>query len=170
MPREVGWIGSFRHPEGAAAAIGALRAAGVKEIRAAMPAPFHEVDAALHRRPSRLGWITFVGGLTGALAGFWFTSWTSLDWPLNIAGKPFVSLVPYSVIAFECFVLFGALTNLGALAVLVVLGRRRAMPHRPEFSRDRIGVIAWEAGCPDPKRCSEILLGAGAEEVERVEV
>ena len=44
---------------------------------------------------------TLVGGLLGVVTGYAMTIWMSLDWPIMIGGKPFASIPPYTVIAFE---------------------------------------------------------------------
>ena len=88
MPLEGGWLGIFASPGGRGEGHRALKGAGCQDIRAAMPTPYPEIDAAFGRGPSQLGWLTFTGGITGALCGFLFSSWTALDWPLNIGGRP----------------------------------------------------------------------------------
>ena len=168
MRHEAGWLALFDSPSGAAKAIRSLRAQGCGDVRAAMPAPYPEVEHALGLGPSRLGWITFAGALTGAFLGYLFTAWTSLDWPIDIGGRPFVSFVPYTVIGFECTILFGALSNLTAVFVgSAVARRRRAVPLRPEFAHDRIGVFVpdGEAGSVP---CESLCRQAGALEVSHV--
>src|SRR5262249_27392851 len=142
MRPDPGWLGVFRNPDDAARAVKSLRAAGCTDVRSAMPAPYGDVQGALGAGPSRIGWFTFLAALTGMLAWYAFASWTSLDWPLNIGGRPKVSLLPYTVIGFECTILFGGLGNLIALLILMARSRRvRPMPKRTEFSRDRVGVF-----------------------------
>jgi len=168
VPRETGWLGVFRTPEDATRAVKALRGAGFSDVRAAMPAPFGNVQRALGFGPSKIGWVTFIAALTGMFAGYVFASWASVDWPLNIGGRPKVSLLPYTVIGFECTILFGALGNLIALLILMARARvMRPMPKRPEFSEDRVGVFVpdlAERGQP----CDAILRDAGAIEVDHV--
>ncbi|MHB8419394.1 MAG: DUF3341 domain-containing protein [Myxococcales bacterium] len=168
MRREAGWLGIFAGPDQAARAIEALRAAGAKEVRAGMPAPFENVQHALGRGPSRLGFFTFGGAIVGAGLGYLFAGWTALDWPLDIGGRPAVAWVPYTVIAFECAILIGALTNLTAVLWSSAMARRRRpIPNRPELAGDRVGVFV-----PEPVgqiHCAELFRAAGALEVERVE-
>ena len=47
----------------------------------------------------------------GAATGFGFTSWTNMDWPLIVGGKPMLSIPAFVPIAFELTVLFGALAT-----------------------------------------------------------
>jgi len=82
-----------------------------KDIEIRAPHPVHHLEEILGSKPSKVRRFALVGGLLGAFTGYAFTSFTSLDWPLIIAGKPTVSIPPYTVIAFELMVLFGALTS-----------------------------------------------------------
>lgn len=91
----------------------ALVKSGVKykdlEIRA--PHPVHHLDEIIGTPPSRVRLFALIGGLAGAATGYWFTSFTAVDWKLLTGGKPFISIPPYTVIAFELMVLFGALSS-----------------------------------------------------------
>ena len=84
---------------------------------------------------------TLVSGLTGTATGFALTTWTSMDWPLVVGGKPIVSIPAYIIIAFEMTILFGAL---GTIIGLFVLSRlpsiKPTVVYDPEFSSGRYGV------------------------------
>ena len=169
MPRSPGWLGVFRNPDDATRAVTSLRGAGCKDLRAAMPAPYGNVQKALGLGPSQIGWVTFIAALTGMFAGYLFASWTSVDWPLSIGGRPKVSLLPYTVIGFECTILFGGLGNLIALLILMARSRRaRSMPMRPEFSEDKVGIFVPDRSAAKGVACDNLLLQAGAIEVEHV--
>jgi molybdopterin-containing oxidoreductase family membrane subunit len=158
---EPGVLGVFSRPDAAARAVEELRAAGVSDVRAAMPAPFPELVAALGRPQSALGWATLGGGLAGTIAGFALTVGTSLDWPLVTGGKPIVSIPTFVIVAFEVTVLVGALANLAAL-IISVARRRRPVPFDPRWSGDRIAVFAVGA---ERDKARAVLERAGAEEV-----
>ena len=58
-------------------------------------------------RPTRIAWVCFALGLTGAVAKLWFQIWTSaFDWPVNVGGKPLTSLPAFVPVTFEVMVLF----------------------------------------------------------------
>ena len=162
MRADPGVLGTFGAPAEAALAIRALRDAGVRDVRAAMPAPFPEVVEALGRPRSRLGLATFPGAIAGLLAGVALTVGTSVAWPLVTGGKPVVSIPPFVIVIFELTVLVGSLTNL----VAVVLGawRGRGFPAVARTTADRVGVFAGGEG----DRAERILRERGAEEVRRV--
>ena len=162
MPGDAGVVGTFSGAAQAAGAIRALRDAGVRDVRAAMPTPFPEVVEALGRRRSRLGLATFPGAIAGLLAGVGLTVGTSVAWPLVTGGKPIVSIPPFVIVIFEVTVLIGSLTNLAAVVAGAWRGRR--FPVVARTTGDRIGVLARGGG----ERAERILREGGAEEVRRV--
>lgn len=93
---------------------------GVKprNIQFRAPHPVHHAEELLRMRPSGVRAFALFGGLLGAFTGYWFTSWTALDWPLIIGGKPVVSIPAYTIIAFELMVLFGALFSFFGFVLL----------------------------------------------------
>ncbi|MBZ5639485.1 MAG: DUF3341 domain-containing protein [Acidobacteriia bacterium] len=164
--RDAGTLGVFTEPAAAAAAIRALNEGGHSDVRAAMPAPFPEVVAALQRPKSRVGWWVLAGGLTGTISGFGFCVFTALSWPLVTGGKPIVSVPPYAVVAFELTVLAAALTNVGALTFILARFRRRPrFPAHERFSGDTIGVFVVGQ---NPAGAVRILTQHGASEVRHV--
>jgi hypothetical protein len=164
MPVRV--LGVFDDPAAAARGVEALHAAGVRDVRAAMPAPFPEVMDALGRPRSKLGAITWPGALLGLAAGIALPVTTSLAWPLVVGGKPIVAVPAFVVIFFEVTVLVGALTNLvGSVALGWARGGLAPLPGGREFHGDRIGIFAF---AEDAEKAEEVLSSSGAEEVKRV--
>ena len=137
-----GFFALFEHLDSTIEACKALRGAGYKGFRAYAPLPEHELleeGLALKHSPVRV--FTLVGGLTGAATGFAFTSWTSMDWPLVTGGKPILSMPAYVVIAFECAILFGALSTVIGLFINAGLPNfRRMVAYHPECSNGSFGV------------------------------
>lgn len=87
-----------------------------KNMQIYAPYPVHEMEEILRVKPSPLRFFTLLGALLGLIFGFWFTIWTSLDWPLIGGGKPIVSIPAFVIIAFELTVLFGGvITFIGFL-------------------------------------------------------
>jgi hypothetical protein len=166
MPLDPGVLGSFSEPGAAARAVRALKASGFADVRAAMPAPFPEVMAAIGKPRSAIDFLTFPGALLGLLCGIGLTVGTSIAWPLVTGGKPIVSIPPFVIVIFEVTVLIGSLTNLAALSWGAFHGGRpRFFPARAQFNAARIGVFAAGA---DPLVAERILHESGAEEVSRV--
>ena len=142
MPR---LLAVYDLPGDIAGAAARLRARGYEDLETYSPATFPEVDDAVVEKPSRVRTFTLVGGLTGVVTGYALTIWMSLDWPIMIGGKPFASIPPYTVIAFELTILFGGLaTLLGLLAV----GRlpwggfgRSPSTYSARFSAEEFGLV-----------------------------
>lgn len=134
-------LASYDYLDSAVDAIHGLRKAGFKSLKAYAPYPEHHIEAALGYGQSPVRVFTLVGGLTGTATGFAFTTWTSMDWPLVVGGKPIVSIPAYVVIAFEMTVLFGALATVIGLFILSKLpDLKRPVIYDPEFSNGRYGV------------------------------
>ncbi len=165
MPAEPGTLASFAAPDRAAAAVRALRQAGLTDVRVAMPAPFPEVVAAIGKPRSRLDLITLPGALVGLFCGIALTVGTSLAWKLVTGGKPIVSVPPFVIVIFEVTVLIGSLINLLAVSVGSWHGgRSRVFPPHVRFNGDRIGVYVPGADAG----AERILRENGAEEVSHV--
>lgn len=137
-----GFFALFEHLDSTIGACKALRAAGFKKFRAFAPLPEHhllEDGLALEHSPVRV--FTLAGALTGAATGFAFTTWTSMDWPLITGGKPLYSIPAYVVIAFECAILFGALSTVIGLFINAGLPNfRPRVAYHPECSSGSFGV------------------------------
>jgi hypothetical protein len=136
-----GMLASFDYLDSCVDAIENLRKAGFKDLKAYAPYPEHHIEAALGYGQSPVRVFTLVGALTGTATGFAFTTWTSMDWPLVVGGKPIVSIPAYVIIAFEMTVLFGALATVIGLFILSKLpDLKPSVVYDPEFSAGRYGV------------------------------
>ena len=75
------------------------------------PVPIEELHELLHIHDNRVSLFTLIGGLCGCCGGFGLLSWTSsLAYPLNIGGRPLISVPMFIPITFECTVLIAGLT------------------------------------------------------------
>ncbi|MBI4208359.1 MAG: DUF3341 domain-containing protein [Deltaproteobacteria bacterium] len=160
-----GVLAVFYYVDAAAEAIQGLKQQGYKDLTVFSAVPHHSIEEILDHRASPVRYFTLFGGILGCLSGYAFTVWTSLDWELPLAGKPVVSIPPYTVIMFELTILFGALFTLLGLVLtarLPHLGSHRV--YDPRFSGDRVGVfVRCEKG--KSVRLEEFLKQVGAEEV-----
>ncbi|MBM4438806.1 MAG: DUF3341 domain-containing protein [Candidatus Rokubacteria bacterium] len=163
-------VGVFEHVDTTVKALEELRAKGYHDLTVYTPVPVHEIEDVLERdkpvSPVRL--FTLLGALTGTVAGFLLTIWTSMQWGLIVGGKPIASIPPFVVIAFELTILFGGVATLIGLVTLGRLPRfRPTKAYDPRFSRDRFGVAVH---CAPDRSASvrQILQTAGAEEVKAV--
>lgn len=142
-----GLLASYEYLDSTVDAIEKLRKAGFDEITAYTPYPEHHIEHALGYGQSPVRVWTLVGGLSGTAAGFAFTIFTSVDWPLVVGGKPIVGIPAYIPIAFEMTVLFGALSTVIGLFILSKIPNvKPSVVYDPEFSAGRYGVYVQADG------------------------
>ena len=138
-----GMLASYDYLDSAVGAIERLRKAGFKRkaIKAYAPVPEHALEHAMgyHHSPVRV--FALVGALTGTATGFALSTFTSMDWPLVVGGKPMLSIPAFVVIAFELTILFGALsTVIGLFINMRIPNLRPLVVYDPQFSAGRFGV------------------------------
>jgi len=135
-------LGVFTEPAHIAAAARRLRDRGFTDLETFSPAPFAEVDDALLPKPSGVrGW-TLAGGLAGVVTGYAMTIWMANNWQIMLGGKPFSSIPPYTIIAFELTILFGGVMTLVGLLVVGRLPSFRAhKAYSARFSAEDFGLV-----------------------------
>jgi hypothetical protein len=134
-------LGVFEQPGHIAGAARRLRDRGYTDLESFSPAPFAEVDDAMLEKPSGVRGFTLVGGLTGVVTGYALTLWMANDWPIMLGGKPFSSIPPYTIIAFELTILFGGLlTALGLFVVGRLPSFRLHKAYSARFSAEDFGL------------------------------
>jgi hypothetical protein len=162
-------VAVFDRPDRIAEAATRLRGRGYLDLETYSPAPFPEVDDALIEKPSGVRAFTLVGGLTGVVTGYALTLWMANDWQIMLGGKPFSSIPPYTIIAFELNILFGGvLTVLGLFLLGRLYPRKLDSTYSPRFSAEEFGLVV---GCRerDVPEVEDLLRSHGALEVNLVE-
>jgi hypothetical protein len=161
-------LGVFEDPLDVAESVRRLKGRGFARLEVYAPAPFEEIELAVDPKPSRVRLFTLAGGLLGVLTGYALTIWMSLDWPIVIGGKPFASIPPYTVIAFELTILFGGVfTLLGLLAVGRLPAVRLDPAYSARFSAEDFG-LAVEVPERDVAEVEGLLRSQRAKEVNLV--
>lgn len=118
--------------------------AGFRSMDAYTPFPVEPLSEIIcDHEPSRVPLICLLGGIAGALGGWALAWWTStIDYPLNIGGKPFNSWPAFIPVIFETTVLFAAFSaGLGMLAL-----NRFPEPYHPVFNVERFRESASREG------------------------
>jgi len=83
---------------------------GYRRFEAYSPYPIHEVFDAMHIRDKRVSLVVLLGGLTGMFAGIGLQAWVSaIAYPLNIAGRPYLSWPMFVPVTFETTILCACL-------------------------------------------------------------
>jgi hypothetical protein len=105
------------------------------------PYPVHEAEEIIKEPPSRLKYFTFLGAISGFIAGFAFTIYTALSWPLMSGGKPIVSIPAYIIVAFELTILFGALASFIGFLLLSRLPSIKRIAAPLEYENDFVIIV-----------------------------
>jgi hypothetical protein len=110
----------------------------LKHYDAFTPYPVHGLDDAMGMKRSWLPWVTFLGGISGTATALALEIWTSaVDWPINIGGKPMISLPAFIPITFELTVLFGGLLTVAVLFYVCGLPNTKPKILHPRITNDR---------------------------------
>jgi hypothetical protein len=111
-----GVVASFDSSARLIAAIAQLHRRGYRLLDTFTPHPIKGLEAALGWRRSRLDWLAGAAGLFGAGFGFLLQCFlVGYLMPLNVGGRPPVSIPAFIPIAFETMVLFAATAGFLAL-------------------------------------------------------
>lgn len=170
-----GLMARFDDAEALLAAAHGARDAGYTQIDAFSPYPIHELMETIHPKRSKVPLITLIGGLIGALTGYFLQYWSQMYvYPMNVGGRPHHSWPSFIVVTFEMTILFAALSAvLGMIAL-----NKLPMPYHPVFnapsfaaaSRDGYFLVI-EAEDPkyDRRQTERLLADLNASEVVEVE-
>lgn len=147
------------------------RQSGYTKFEAITPFPLHGIDEAMGIPFSWIPWVTFIFGITGCTFGVWFTWWTSAyDWPIIIGGKPMWSLPAFIPIIFECTILFGALSSVGALLFICGLPQVEPPIIDPTLTSHRFALFFPEDDTGyNAANLEKMMKDMGAAEVKRTE-
>ena len=102
-------MAEFENPAAILQAANKVRAEGFRNWDVFTPFPIHGMDRAMGIKNSKVGWFSFIGGVTGYATGMlmiWYMN--TVNYPIVIGGKPMFS--PFSAFppSYELTILFGA--------------------------------------------------------------
>src|SRR5438270_7248574 len=126
-PKTYGMIAEFRTAAAVLHAAEKVRDAGFRKWDVFTPFPVHGMDRAMGLKNSKVGWFTFLGGVTGYTSGMIMIWWMNgFDYPLAVGGKPLFS--PYAAFppSYELTILLGAF---GSLFGMLFLNRLPRLNH-----------------------------------------
>jgi len=137
------WVlAEFKDEPSMYAAARRLRELGHRRLDAYSPFPLHGADDALGLRPSPVPLIALIAGVLGAMGGYLMQWWmNAVDYPINVANRPFHSPPANIPITFECGVLVSAITIVVAVIALAGLPR----PHHPVFEVEGFRTASLDA-------------------------
>jgi hypothetical protein len=132
------------------------------------------MDDAMGLKPSKLGFIVLGHALIGLLGGLALQIWTSsIAYPLNISGKPFINLPAFVPVTFELTILLSAFGAVFGMFFLNNMPRH----HNPLFNSDTFKrttddgfFVVIEASDPlfSEDKTSQFLKDAGATHIETI--
>jgi hypothetical protein len=141
-PTLYGVMAQFDNPTDLVAAARETYAAGYRRINGYSPFPIEELSEAIGFTHTSLPLIVLVGGIIGALGGFFMQYWMEvIDYPINVGGKPFNSWPAFIPITFECTVLAAAFAAvLGMLAL-----NKLPQPYHPVFNAPNFALATRDS-------------------------
>jgi hypothetical protein len=124
-------MAEFNDHEQLLAATRRTYAEGYRRMDAFSPFPIEGLAEALGRRGTRIPLFVLIGGMTGAVGGYFMQVYAmAIDYPLNIGGRPLHSWPAFVPITFELTVLCASLTAF----LSVFLLNRLPQPYHPVFN------------------------------------
>jgi Protein of unknown function (DUF3341) len=162
----------YSDPDAAQRAVNALKLAGgslgigERQIVVVTAEPFDGYDFSDDHSQTHIFLLASIGGIVGAIFGYWLTRFTQVSYPLNTGGMPIASLWTNGIIIYE-------LTMLGAIVwTLLTLLITARLPH---FGKSLSDPAIWHGkilvGVTDPPEQARTELEkqfreAGASEVK----
>ncbi|MCC7430248.1 DUF3341 domain-containing protein [bacterium] len=126
------FLGVFSNEHDILEATKATKNAGYTIYDVYTPYAVHGLENAMGLKPSRLTYVCLLFGVLGLSLGVFIQFWVgSIDWPINVGGKPFNSLPAYLPVIFELTVL---IAGLGVVFTMFV--RTKLRPGRKNFMPD----------------------------------
>lgn len=128
------WVlAEFATPDELVKATNEMRLKGFQGMDTYSPYPLHGGSEALGLPPSRVPFIALGGTITGAVGALVMMTWmNTIDYPLNVGGRPLFSLPAWIPITFELAVL---LTAFGVFFGVLGLSRL-PQPYHPVFEHE----------------------------------
>ena len=175
LAKAYGIIAEFETPADIMRAAEQVRDYGYRNWDVFTPFPVHGMDRAMGLKNSKVGWFSFLGGVTGYTSGMLMIWWMNAkDYPILIGGKPMFS--PYGAFP-PCYELTILLGSFGALLGMLFLNRLPRL-HHPLLKHRRFALASHDRffiviETNDPKYSEtdtrKLLEAAGSKRIEMVE-
>src|SRR4051812_692255 len=136
-----GILAEFDTPADVMQAAERVRDAGFTKWDVFTPFPVHGLDKAMGIKSSKVGWFSFIGGVSGYTLGmlmiWWMNAW---DYPLIVGGKPMFSPFGAFPPSYELTILLG---SFGALLGMLFLNRLPRL-HHPLLKHRRFALASHD--------------------------
>src|ERR1051326_8694133 len=118
-----------------------VRDAGFKRWDVYTPFPIHGMDKAMGLKNSKVGWFSFLGGVTGYTSGMLMIWWMNgQDYPILVGGKPMFSPFGAFPPSYELTILLG---SFGALFGMLFMNRLPRL-HHPLLKHGRFALATHD--------------------------
>src|SRR3989449_6422432 len=118
-----------------------VRDSGFRKWDVYTPFPVHGLDRAMGLKNSKVGWFSFLGGVSGYTLGMLMIWWmNSVDYPIVVGGKPMFSPFAAFPPSYELTILLGAF---GSLAGMLFLNRLPRL-HHPLLRHKRFALVTHD--------------------------
>lgn len=170
-----GLLAEYENPATILHAAEQVRDAGFRQWDVYAPFPIHGMDQAMGLRNSKVGWFSFIGGVTGYTTGMlmiWFMN--AFDYAIPVGGKPMFSPFGAFPPSYELTILLG---SFGALGGMLFLNRLPRL-HHPLLKHKRFALATHDRfflviECSDPNyseaETRKLLAATGSTHIEVVE-
>ncbi|MDB6108409.1 MAG: ABC-type Fe3+ transport system protein [Pedosphaera sp.] len=173
--QKYGILAEFETPAAAMHAAETVRDRGFRKWDVFTPFPVHGMDKAMGIKNSKVGWFSFLGGVTGYTSGMVMIWWmNAVDYPIIIGGKPMFSPFGAFPPCYELTILLGAF---GALFGMLFMNRLPRL-HHPLLKHRRFALATHDRfflviETADPKysenETRKLLESTGSKRIELVE-
>ncbi len=138
VSRPFGLLAEYKNPGKLMRAAKLVNRAGYTKYDAYSPFPIHGMDDAMGLKDSKLGWIVLSHALVGFSGGLFLQIWTSsIAYPINISGKPFINLPAFIPVTFELTILLSAFAAVFGMFFLANMPKH----HNPLFNSDNFRKV-----------------------------
>lgn len=152
-PDLYGLMAEFEDVDALMAAAHEAREAGYTRLDAFTPFPVEGMADALGLRERRLPMIALIGGVIGAVGGYFLQyGLNAIDYPINVGGRPLNAWPAFTVPAFEMAVLGACLALLLGMLILNRLPRlNHPVFNAPSFGRATVDRFFLLIETSDPR-------------------
>jgi hypothetical protein len=166
--RSYGLLGIFDDVSALVRAMKSVKASHLEIHTVFSPTPHDEIGEALEPKASPVRYFAMVGGVIGGIIGYGLAAFTSLQWKLDVSGKPILAWVPFSVEGYEITVIVAVLfTFLGMLIACRIPRFRMPRFYDRRFTEDHYGLLVL-CSEEDKDAAAAMLEGGGAREIHEI--